>query len=194
VVTLTGYIDTYAGKLAAERAVKHVRGVRAVANDLIVRLSVDRTDADIAQDAALALGLRPAIGEHVQAVVHHGHVTLTGQVQWLYQKQQAESAMKHIRGVVGVRNHVTVVATPDARDLSRRIRRALHTTADVDARGITVAVEDDRVTLRGTVASCLQRDAAERAAASAPGIARVDNEIVVIPVESEEIEPIDDIC
>ncbi len=109
-VTLTGFIDTYSGKLAAERAAKRVHGVRAVANDIEVRLRLERTDADIAQDAARALELHSMIPETVQAVVHNGHLTLTGKVEWLYQKESAERAVRHIRGVRGVLNHITVSA------------------------------------------------------------------------------------
>ena len=108
VVTLTGYIDTYGGKLAAERAAKRVRGVRGVANDLEVRLKIGRTDADIARDAVRALELRATVPATVQAVVHEGHVTLTGKVGWLYQARDAEKAVRHINGVRGVFNHIEV--------------------------------------------------------------------------------------
>jgi osmotically-inducible protein OsmY len=131
-VTLTGFIDTYAGKLAAERAAKRVHGVRAVANDVEVRLRLERTDADIAQDAARALELR-MMPETVQAVVHHGHVTLTGNVEWLYQKGTAERAVRYVRGVRNVVNHIAVAPKAAVRDVRHRIVKALHQTADVDA-------------------------------------------------------------
>ena len=195
VVTLTGFIDSYAGKLAAERAVKHVRGVRAVANDIVVRLKVDRTDADIAADAARALKLRPGIPESVQATVHNGRVTLTGRVEWLLQKEHAEDAVRHVRGIHGVLNHIDVSPKTTQRDVRRRIVQALHRNADIDARHITVAVNDDAVTLSGAVASWSQREAAERAAGSAQGIRRVENQIIVEPLEPYEFdEPTDDIC
>jgi osmotically-inducible protein OsmY len=195
VVTLTGFIDSYAGKLAAERAVKHVRGVRAVANDIIVRLKVDRTDADIATDAARALNLRPGIPESVQAVVHNGHVTLTGKVEWLMQGEHAEETLRHIPGVRGVLNHIEVSPKTTRRDVRRRIMQALHRNADVDARHIDAAIgDDDTVILTGTMGSWAQRDAAERAAGSAPGIRRVDNRIIVTPSEPYELEPPDEIC
>ena len=91
-VTLTGYVNSYAEKLAAERAAKRVHGVRAVANDIEVRLKIGRTDADIAADVAMALRIHASIPAAVQATVHHGHVTLTGTVSWLYQKTLAEKA------------------------------------------------------------------------------------------------------
>ena len=112
VVTLTGHIDTYSGKLAAERAAKRVRGVRGVANDLDVRLKAGRTDADIAQDAVRALELRGTVPATVQAVVHQGHVTLTGTVGSLYQAHDAEQAVRHLAGVRGVFNHIDVARGP----------------------------------------------------------------------------------
>jgi osmotically-inducible protein OsmY len=150
-----------------------------VANDIEVRLRLERTDADIAQDAARALELRSTIPDAVQAVVHKGHVTLTGKVEWLYQKESAERAVRHVRGVRGVFNHVTVAPGAAVRDVRHRIVKALHQDADVDARHITVTVSGDTATLTGTVGTWLQRESAERAAASAPGIARVDNRIAV---------------
>src|SRR5690242_8438161 len=99
-VTLTGFIDSYEGKLAAERAAKRVRGVRAVANDIQVKLRLPRTDADIAHDAARALRLRASLPEHVQAAVHDGHITLTGRVSWCFQRDVAEEAVRSLAGVV----------------------------------------------------------------------------------------------
>jgi osmotically-inducible protein OsmY len=194
-VTLTGFIDSYAGKLAAERAVKRVRGVRAVANDIVVRVKVDRTDADIAADAVRALKLRPGIPESVQAVVHNGHVSLTGKVEWLVQRERAEDVVRHIRSVRGVQNYIEVSPQTTQRDVRRRIVQALHRNADLDARHIDVAIgDDDAVILTGTVRSWSQRDAAERAAGSAPGIRRLDNRIIVEPSEPYEVEPPDEIC
>src|SRR5690606_19496485 len=132
VVTLTGYIDTYRGKLAAERAAKRVRGVRAVVNDLDVRLKSGRTDYDIGVDAARALELR-GVPATVQAVVHDGHITLTGRVGWLYQVRDAEEAVRHIKGVRGVFNHIEVAAGAVARDVRHHIVQALHRQADVEA-------------------------------------------------------------
>jgi osmotically-inducible protein OsmY len=193
-VTLSGFIDTYSGKLAAERAAKRVHGVRAVANDIEVRLRLERTDPDIAHDATRALELRGAVPETVQAVVHNGRVTLTGNVEWLYQKEIAEKAVRHIRGVRGVMNHVTVAPKSVARDVRHRIVKTLHQNADVDARHITVTVSGNTVTLTGTVGTWLQRESAERAAANAPGVAHVDNRIVVQSFHDSKVDEWDEMC
>lgn len=190
VVMLTGFIDTYAGKLAAERAAKRVHGVRAVSNDLEVRLKLQRTDVDIARDAARALELRIGIPDNVQAVVHNGYITLTGKVGWIAQKKNAENAVRHLRGVRGVFDHIDVTPDGTQRDVRRRIVEAMHRNADVDARHITVGIEGEVAVLTGTAASWLQREAAERAAADAPGIRWVDNRIVVEPPTRRE-EPLE---
>jgi osmotically-inducible protein OsmY len=192
-VTLTGFIDSYAGKLAAERVGKRVRGVRAVANDIVVRLKVDVTDSDLAAAVALALKLRPGVPPNVQATVHDGHVTLTGHVEWLHQKEQAEVAVRDISGVRGVVNHIEIASKTVQRDVRRRIVQSLHRNADLDARHIEVAVTDDVVTLTGTVGSWSQYEAAERGAGSAPGIRVVANHIRVVPPEPHEFEPPDEI-
>jgi osmotically-inducible protein OsmY len=180
-VTLTGTIGTYAGKLAAERAAKRVRGVRAVANDLEVRLLLDRTDADIAADVTRSLEMCGGIPSTVQGVVHHGRVTLTGQVNWLYQKRAAAKALQHIRGVRAVVNYIAVAPREIERDVRHRIAETLHRQANIDVRRIMVATMGDKVILTGTVGTWLERDLAEKAAAAAPGIAHVDNRLIVEP-------------
>jgi osmotically-inducible protein OsmY len=192
VVTLTGFIDSYSAKLAAERAAKRVRGVRAVANDIDVRLRLERTDADLAADVVRALELRSTIPRSVQAVVHNGHITLTGQVNWPFQHRDAEKAVRHIRGVRGVVNRIAVVPQSVQRDVRRRIVEALHRNANLDARHITVTVSDDEATLTGSVGTWLQRESAERAAADAPGITRVENRIVIEPRSLDAVP--DDVC
>ena len=178
-VTLTGYIGSYSGKLGAERAAKRVHGVRAVANDIDVRLRLERTDVDLAEDAVRAFELRSTIPESVQAAVHNGHITLTGKVSWLFQKRGAEEAVRHIRGVRHVLNYIAVAPQDVVRDVRHRIVQTLHQNADVDARRITVTVSGVTATLTGTVGTWLQREAAERAAANAPGIGEVENRITV---------------
>ena len=121
-ISLTGFINTYAGKLAAERAAKRVRGVRAVANDLEVKSMAGRTDADIAADAATMLRLHGEIPATVQAAVRHGQLTLTGAVPWYYQFSQAEKAVRHIRGVRSVINDIRIMSVTPSKDLRRHIR------------------------------------------------------------------------
>jgi osmotically-inducible protein OsmY len=184
-VTLTGFIDSYAGKLAAERAAKRARGVRAVANDIEVRLKLERTDADIAADVTRALELTANIPSSVQATVRNGHVTMTGKVDWLFQKDIAEKAVRHIRGVRNIVDYISVAVRAVERDVRHRIVEALHRNANIDARHITVEVAGDTVILTGGVASWLQRESAGRAAAGAPGVARVDNRILVVPLSTK---------
>ena len=180
-VTLTGYVSSYGAKLAAERCAKRVRGVRAVANDIAVRLKLPRTDAELARDAAFALNLRDSVPRTVKAAVHNGHLTLTGDVDWMFQKTQAEKLVRYIPGVVGVMNYIVVKPKAGGRDIQKRIVHALHRSADVNAKQIEVKVDGDIVRLTGTVGSWLQREAAERAAGSAPGITHVDNRITIVP-------------
>lgn len=191
VVTLSGFIDTYIGKLAAERAAKRIRGVRAVANEIVVRLKEARADDELAHDVAQSLKNPPALAD-VQAAVHHGHVTLTGKVEWLFQRDLAARLVHHIRGVVAINNYITVAPRTNVIDVRRRIVRALHQLADIDARRIEVAVTDHVVTLSGTVASWGDREAAEQVTAQAPGVTQVNNRI---EVASEPLaEPVDEIC
>jgi osmotically-inducible protein OsmY len=180
-VLLSGFIDTYEGKLAAERAAKRVRGVRAVANDLQVKLRLTRTDDDIARDAARALELRGAVPDKVQATVHGGHITLTGTVTWLFQRDVAEKVVRYLPGVVGVINRIEVVSGSTPRDIRKRITETLHRMADVDARHVDVELTGSVVTLNGVVSSWAELEAAGIAAAIAPGVTRVDNRIRIKP-------------
>lgn len=181
VVTLTGFVDSYAGKLAAERAAKRVRGVRAVANDIQVRLRLERTDPEIAADIDAVLRLRPAVPDSVQAVVHAGHVTLTGLVPTFFVRALASEAVRHISGVRDVINYITVAPAASVRDLRRRIVHALHRSAEIDARGVVIEVDGSTVRLEGEVGSWAEMEAVEGAVAHAPGITNVDNRITIAP-------------
>jgi osmotically-inducible protein OsmY len=192
VVTLTGFIDSYVGKLAAERDAKHVRGVRAVANDIQVRPMIERTDTDIAVDVVTALRLTDMVPEAVQAAVHHGHVSLTGRVQWLFQRQAAERAVRHLRGVRGVANHIAVARPEVQHDVHRQIVKTLHRNADIDAGHIAVEVAGHTATLNGFVGSLQQRESAEWAAANTPGICEVVNHLTVR--HSLHADDSDEIC
>jgi osmotically-inducible protein OsmY len=194
VVTLSGYIDSYAGKLAAERAVKRVRGVRAVANDLQVTLRQARTDTDIATDAARAIETHLTLPPTVQVVVHNGHVVLTGTVGTLFQRVVAEKAMRYVRGIKALVNRLVVVPSSSAGEVRPRIVRALHHDADIDARGLNVVVSESTVTLSGRVRSWHERNSAERAVMHAPGITHVENLIAVEWPEAEDKRAQDEIC
>lgn len=132
VVTLTGFIDSYPGKLAAERDAKRVRGVRAVANDIQVRLRLERTDADLALQVARALERRIGVPDNVQAVVHNGYVTLTGRVIWRAQRTNAEKAVARLRGIRGVFNHIAIAPDRTGRDVKRCVTEAMHGNAARD--------------------------------------------------------------
>jgi osmotically-inducible protein OsmY len=184
VVTLTGWVDNYGKKWTAERTTHRVSGVRAVANDIEVRLptSAERTDADLADAATRALEWDAFVPlDMVEVTVSRGWLTLKGQVEWEYQRRSAERAARRLSGVRGVTNLVGVRprARPSPEQVRRDIEDALVRNAETDADQVTVEVDDDRVILAGPVRSWTEKQEAERVAWSAPGVATVDNRIVV---------------
>lgn len=184
IVTLTGWVDSYAKKWAAERTAHRLRGVRAVANDIEVRLtgSAERTDSDIAVAATRALEWDAFVPvESLDITVSNAWVMLRGEVEWGYQKRAAERALRLLSGVRGVTNLVTVrpQTRPSADQVKRDIRNALVRTIESAADGIVVDVEDGAVMLAGTVRSWLEREEAQRVAWSAPGVSAVEDRITV---------------
>jgi osmotically-inducible protein OsmY len=182
VATLTGRVDSYTKRWAAEEAAHRVRGVKAVANDIEVRLSSDarRTDSDIAAAAVRALEGDAFVSvDKLDITVSKGWVTLRGEVEWQYQKQDAEQVIRRLAGVTGVTDLLTVKPRVAASELKQKIEEALLRSAEADAKRITVDVDGDAVILKGTVRSWAERQAAEREAWSAPGVASVDNRITI---------------
>jgi osmotically-inducible protein OsmY len=182
-VTLTGHTSTYAEKLAAARAAERVYGVKAVANDLTVRLSaLPRDDSDIATAIAHVLENNVQIPEgRVHARVQAGWVTLEGQVEHAFQRREVERMVRNVRGVAGVTDTITVTPPASPERVEEAIEDTFKREAEVDARHIRVEVSDHTAKLYGQVHSLKEASAARAAAAAAPGVAAVESHLVVWP-------------
>jgi osmotically-inducible protein OsmY len=184
VVALRGDVKTYAEREAAERIALRVYGVKAVANDLEVRLvsGTERTDSEIAQAAVNALHWSTRVpADRVSISVRDGQVILRGRADWQFQKDAATRAVHHLTGVRGVTNHIAVEPRAAAGDVQAKIEAAFQRSAQIDARRVKVTVQDSTVTLTGNVRSWEERREAERAAWAAPGVAHVDDRLAVVP-------------
>ena len=182
VVTLTGYVPSFAAKYEAEQAAKSVSGVRGVVEHLKVRYGEeDRTsDDDIARRALSSLKWSALIPDGVKVTVEDGWVTLSGQVTWQFERNAAESAVRALTGVLGVTNNIALKAQPQSDDVKSRIEAALKRSAEIDSNAIDVSVSDGTVTLEGTVDSWMERQAAESAAWAAPGVKNVQDRLTII--------------
>jgi osmotically-inducible protein OsmY len=184
VVTLMGFVRSYTQKWQAENDAKRVAGVKAVANDIEVRLAVgsDRPDPEIARDAVMALKNElPYSSENIRAVVKNGWITLEGTAEWNYQRTRAEEAVRRVRGIKGLSNLITLKPHVEPSEIKAKIEEAFRRNAELDARQITVEANGGEVILKGTVRSWAERQEAEEAAWRAPGVTKVDNRITISP-------------
>jgi osmotically-inducible protein OsmY len=184
VITLTGFVASYAEKLAAERTARRVKGVKAIAEEIEIRLPSDKKVADdeIAGRAVDILKWRVGIpGSRIDVKVERGIVTLTGDVDQRFQKAEAEAAVHNLSGVAGVANLIQVSAPVGVTEVKEKIQKALHRNAELDASRITVQTDGSKVVLGGKVHAWYERDIAERAAWSAPGVVEVQNRILIEP-------------
>jgi len=181
VVELDGHVDSYYEKWAAERAAMRVSNAKAVASEIKVELpsSATRTDEDIARTAMNHLEWNSSVPNTVKVQVTEGCVILKGTTEWQYQREEAERAVRPLKGVKWVSNEITVTPKLKAVDVKVKIENALKRNAETDAKHITVETSDGNVTLRGYVSSWSEREEAEHAAWAAPGVTKVDDLILI---------------
>jgi osmotically-inducible protein OsmY len=182
VVTLTGFVHSYPEKLAAEKAAKAVYGVRAVANDIEVKPGDERSDPEIARDIVHAMKIDISVpNDEIKVGLHHGWVTLEGTVKWHFQRAGAERCAKNANGVRGVTNKIQLKPAVSVAGVKTKIEDALRRSAEVDSRRVSVWENEGTVYLYGSVRSYTERDEAEQAAWSAPGVIEVKDHITVVP-------------
>jgi osmotically-inducible protein OsmY len=178
IVTLTGWVDSYRKKWSAEEAAHRVAGVKAVVNDIEVKLATERTDEDIAAAAVHALEWDAVVpSSAVSVTVSKGWVTLEGRLEWQYQREEVERVVRQLSGVKGITNVISVRPKASASNVKSKIEEALVRNAHVDAEKIQVEVQGDKAVLHGVVTSWAEKQEAEHAAWSAPGIVQVDSRI-----------------
>ena len=181
VVTLSGTVPTYAEKCAAERAAQRVEGVKAVAENIQVKLTGihKRSDTEIAEAAVSTLKSHVWVPDDVQVTVENSRITLRGQVSWEFQRSAALNAVRYLPGVQGVANEITIKPTVRPSEVKDEIEKALKRDAEVDAEHIAVSADGSKVRLSGSVRSWREHEEAGRAAWKAPGVTAVVNNIAV---------------
>jgi osmotically-inducible protein OsmY len=188
VVTLSGQVKTYGEKIRAEEAVRRVKGIRAIAEEITVRGGGDTTDEDLARRAADLLGWIGAVPLDVVAQVEKGTLTLKGEVEHDYQRRIAEQEVRSLKGVTRLRNEITLKSRPAPEDLKRRIEEALARNV-VETSGVRLDVREGEVTLTGVVRTWSDREAVERVTWAAPGVRAVDNRLVISEAADPEFIP-----
>ena len=189
VVTLTGKVETYAQKQAAAELVSHIRGVRAVADELEVRLAAEsqRSDDDMAHRIDSIFTWNATIPrDRIQVQVKQGWVTLEGSVEWHFQRSAAEDAIRGLMGVKGITNSIAVQPGPVPRNAKTRLEAALARQGMASSKELSVIVDENTILLSGPVLSPAVREAIERLAWKTPGIERIQNELRVEPGEAIE--------
>jgi osmotically-inducible protein OsmY len=184
VATLSGYVDNFYKKWAAERAAARVFGVKAVAEEIKVSLpgSFKRSDEDIARAVANVLDWNVAVPhDRVKVQVQDGMVTLSGEVDWWYQKDAAEDAVRKLMGVVFVDNRITIKPAVKPQDVKDKIESAFQRNSLLDARRVTVETRGNKVILRGSVRNRAEKEQAQWAAWAAPGVSEVEDNIIISP-------------
>ena len=184
VITLTGFVTSYAEKTMAERAARRVKGVKAIAEENEVRLPTDtkRADDEIAARAVDILRWQVGVpADRIKVKVEKGVVSLTGEVEWQFQKTEADHVVHKLSGVADVVNQIRVASPVHAFEVKEKIEKALQRSAELEASRITVETEGGRVILKGKVHAWYERDIAERAAWSAPGVTEVQDRLTIEP-------------
>jgi osmotically-inducible protein OsmY len=182
VVTLSGVVNDYSKKTAAERAAKRVSGVKAVAEDIEVKYgeSYKKTDKEIAKAVVNALEWNASVpDDKISVKVEDGWVYLSGEVKWSYQRDAAKRTVEHLLGVKHVANNISIKQTVKATDIKDKIKKAFERAADLEAKNITVEVDGHTVTLKGKVHSLAEKEEARKTAYSSPGVYSVKNELKV---------------
>ena len=183
VITLSGVVDSYIKKVAAERAAQRVRGVKVVASDIEINLDgmTSKSDTEIAMAVKNALKWNSAVNDDkIEVKVDGGWVTLDGEVEWSYQKAMAQTDVEGLLGVRGITNNIRIQPKQiNTKEMKNKIAAAFHRNAALDANAITFEVKRDRVILKGTVSSWAEKESSEQIAWSTPGVLVVDNQIEI---------------